>query len=161
MSITLALLAKMTVRETLSGNAIASNASPLVFDGFNLQKDLTAATTPPVTKHCEFTQALTAGAATIDLTALSGSLGSVTFSGLKLQAYLFTNLGANVMTISKGASNGYGLDAAAADYDIVVAPGATVMGYIPDVAPDVSGSAKNIDIAGTGTQSLEVVLVAG
>lgn len=78
------------------------------------------------------------------------------------QAILLKNDAANgTITVSKGASNGYGLDAGGADFDIPVAPGAALVMYFDDELPDVSGSAKTLDLAGTGTQSLQVALAAG
>ena len=163
MSISVQVRAEVTVSETLSYPALASNTPPLQWSGFNLNKKLGESTTPPAVKHAEFVKALSGGAATIDLTSLTGQKGeAVTFSGLKVQAILLKNDAANgTITVSKGASNGYGLDAGGADFDIPVAPGAALVMYFDDELPDVSGSAKTLDLAGTGTQSLQVALAAG
>lgn len=166
MSIRLRLQAIATIEEAISSApALASNSTPLVFNGYNTEQTLSGSTTPAVTIHTSFAKALAAGAGTIDLTSLpsaQGVSGAVTFSGLKLQAMLLKNASSNgTITVSKGASNGYGLDSGGADFDIPVAPGATALFFFDDEPPDVADGAKTIDLAGTGTQELQIVLVAG
>ncbi len=84
-------------------------------------------------------------------------------TGLKLQVLKLKAPTTNTATITatKGASNGYGLDSSGATWTIPLAPGAEAQLYIPDEAPNVSASVKNIDLAGTGTESVYVMIVAG
>ena len=106
-------------------------------------------------------QALTAGAATIDLTALTGTNGAaVDFTGLKVQAAKFINpVGNAAMTITFGATNPYLLGGTA--FKWILSAGQELLVYLNDASPDVASGAKNIDISGTLAQSLTCVLVAG
>jgi hypothetical protein len=99
--------------------------------------------------------ALTAGAATIDLTAIPGVQGNVTFSGIKVVYAIFQNPGSNTITVSEGASNGYPIGIH------VIHPGGYRVCYFKDGLGDVSGSDKTIDLAGTGTDTLNAIFVAG
>lgn len=108
------------------------------------------------------TVALVAGAKTLDLTSLDyGDLTAKDFTGLKVQFALFKNPSGNgTMNIKTGAANGYNIFGATAS-EITLIGGGAALFVNPEGTPDVSGSAKTIDIAGTGTESLEVILVAG
>lgn len=149
----------LSVRETPTVGVDAVS-NPIVTYSFAAADRLNATSTPVATKQYADTVALTAGAATIDLTAMTGFGGAaITFSGLKVQLFKFRNNGANAMTIGEGASNGYEMLGNA--WSIVVPPGGIVMLYMPESAPDVGGSAKTIDVAGTLVQEFDVHIVAG
>jgi hypothetical protein len=154
----------LTAAETLTTN-VPDAATPTVnHTGFNSTATLNAASTPPVSKMASFQQALSAGAATIDLTALVGTNGAtVTFNGLKVAAVKFQNPGtnANAITIKAGASNAYLLGGAA--WSWILQPGDEFLWKAGAVnaAPTVGASLKNIDLAGTGTQALNVIVIAG
>jgi hypothetical protein len=146
------------------GGVFVGDDGDYVINGMNHSATLTGSSTPPVTKVSAFQQALTAGAATIDLTSLpdeDGVAAAVTFSGLKVQWAHFENpsTNANSITISEGASNGYELAGNA--WTVTLDPGEQVVYLGNDTSPDVSGTTKNIDLAGTGTQALNVTLIAG
>lgn len=125
----------------------------------------TASTTVPVTKVASGTKALSSGTATLDLTALPGITAdeTITFSGLKVQFVFLRNLStnANKISITKGASNGYCFDAGETTQTIILDPGACCFFRIPDSAPDVGSGKKTLDLAGTGAQVLEYILIAG
>lgn len=164
MAVALTYATNLTVVETLANNTpSAPDATRKVtHTNFNSAASLSAATTPPVTTAAFFQQLLTAGAATIDLTALTGTNGAtVNLTGLKVQAIKFKALAtnANPITIGEGASNGYEL--LGSGWTLDLAPGQEIVIYGNDATPDVGGSAKEIDLAGTGTQGLEVSIVAG
>lgn len=159
-----------TAIETLAAGVPGSSSPKITYAGFNSSQTLNAGTTVPVTKIVTFEPTLSAGALTIDLTALTGANGaSVTFSGLKLQFMLFNNgtttngvvaAGSNSsVNIAEGASNGYPLFGAS--NDITIPAGGSFMIYFPDALADVSGTDKTIDLAGTGTDAFECVLIAG
>jgi len=116
-----------------------------------------------VTKVAAFSQALTGGAATIDLTALDGTVGTVDGTGLKLQVFKLKAPTTNTATLTatKGASNGYGLDSAGATWTVPLAPGQEFLFYGDDDPPDISSTKKNIDLSGTGTESVQVMIVVG
>lgn len=160
MSVTVKIKSRLDVLETLTA-ALASDKNVLI-DGASTEKTLNSATTVPATKVAAFTKALSTGAATIDLTALTGTNGAtVDFTGLKVQAAKFINpsTNANAITVTFGAATAYLLGGAA--FKWILAPGQELLFFGNDAAPDVSASLKNIDLAGTGSQALTVVLVAG
>lgn len=159
MSVTATVAFTCTVAETLPNNTdSAADANRKVTHGaFDETFTLNATSNPPATTFAGFVKALTAGAATIDLTALTGTNGAtVNGTGLKVQVLRVKNLGANDLTISTGASNGYNFGGSA-----VIKPGALFMIYVVDGLPDVAAGAKNIDLAGTTTQTSEWSIVMG
>jgi hypothetical protein len=162
MSVSVELEMKCTVTEVLpnnTGSASSSNRT-VTHSLFNVAKSLNGTSTPAVTKQASFVQALTAGAATIDLTDLFGTNGaSVDGTGLKVQAIRVTNLGAAALTIEPGASNGY--DAFGASSVVVVPAGGTVMLYAPEGTPDIGPTAKTLDLTGTGTETSQFTIVMG
>lgn len=163
MAIRLDLASEATVTDStvLPGTVRAS----VKFDAFKTTKRLDATTTPAVEKHTSYTVPLVAGAATIDLTSLPDPLGSgtITLAGLKVQSLKFKAASTNTakITVSKGASNGLGKGSAGDTWTSVIVPGGEELHYMPEGTPDVAGGAKTIDLAGTGTESLEVTIVAG
>lgn len=105
---------------------------------------------------------LVAGAATIDLTALSDSEGNtIATTGKKVRAIKIkptsTNTGA--ITLVDGASNGYELFGDG--FSIALNGGNHVLAYFGVDAPDIGSSTKNIDLSGTGTESIDIVIVFG
>ncbi len=120
------------------------------------------AVTTGITKAASFAQAMSGGAATIDLTALVGVNGlAVDGTGLRVQWMLVENpaTNGNPITISEGASNGY--DGFGASFSLTLAPGAYAVVFSADAGSDISGSKKTLDLAGTLTQALNVVLAIG
>lgn len=148
------------VSETLATGVDASVSPTIRQTGFDLSATLNASSTVPATKVAFDSTALTAGAYTLDLTSTVGTLGSaVDMTGLKVQFVLIKNTGAARLTIVQGASNPYNMGGASFTYCIEAGQ---VMGfYGADANPDVSGTAKNIDISGTGTNAFNFLVVAG
>lgn len=123
---------------------------------------LNAGSTPDGELHADMSVAMTAGAATIDFTALTKRGGvAQSFNGKKVRAIAFYNpvANANIITISEGASNG--LPLFGATFKIGIQPGDYVFAYLGDAGTAVGGTDKNIDLAGTGTQALQMLAVAG
>jgi hypothetical protein len=121
-----------------------------------------ASSTVTATKCVVDKLALTGGAATIDLTALTGPNGAaVTFSGLKVIGGVFflptTNSGAS-LTIAKGASNGYELQST---HSIICTKGCWHLMEFGSRPSAVGGSNKTLDLSGTSTDQLWYALVAG
>jgi hypothetical protein len=165
MAVSIDLRMQMTVLETVSGAGLSGTVT-IPQDALNFLTSLHALSSPAVTKDSFIAQALTAGAATIDLTSMPNALGTaaqVTFSGLKVQCMIIyapaTNTG--TITMSRGASNGYGLNAAGDSFSIRCCPGFRAVMFFDDEPPDVGGSAKTIDLAGTGTETLYIGFGAG
>lgn len=165
MSLSVTYVSKVTILETLTGDFVDPANATVGFNGLDLTETLTGATTVPVTKHAEDTLAMTAGAATINLAALPGKTAEETVvgTGLKVQYLKIVNpiTNANSITVSKGASNGYGLNAAGTTWSVPLSPGQEFTFRGNDSAPDIAAGARTIDVAGTGTQSVEYVVVMG
>lgn len=165
MSVEVTFAATITTVETLETNVVAASANKdkrVTHTGYNVSDTMNSGSTPPATKCAYFLKAMSEGAGTIDLTALTGTNGAtVSFSGLKVQAATFRNPPANgnAITVGEGASNGYELGGDG--WTFILQPGMSITIYGNDATPDVGGSTKTIDIAGTGSQALEVSLVAG
>jgi len=165
MSVTLTYAATGTVAEVIANNDISfSNTAnkTVTHSALNQSGTLTSATTPPVTKVAIFNQALTGGAATIDLTALTGTNGAATtMYGLKVQ-YIFVkakSTNANAITLTEGASDGYAL--MGNGWTVTLAANQWFTFYGNDATPDVDSGAKTIDLSGTGSQSVDIEIVAG
>src|SRR5215475_5914347 len=112
MAVNVSYTAGIAATETLDGGTgatdVQSGQGNVVHNQWNQNIALTSVTTPATTKYASVAQALTAGAATVDLTALTGTNGAaVNANGLKLVAVRFQNPGSNPITVAKGASNGY------------------------------------------------------
>lgn len=164
MSISVSAAMTLSVTETLAGIPFASTTAKdkqIVHNGLNETWTLNSGSTPPATQVCDFQKALSTGAGTIDLTAVPGSLGNLDLTGLKVQLVRFRNPSgnANPITVTFGAANGYLLLGTA--WKMILQPGQSVELFLNDASPDVDATHKNIDIAGTGSQALDVLLVAG
>ena len=162
MSITVTYTSSATVKEVLETNAGSATAAhrTVTHDQFNTSKTLSAGSTPPVTRVAAFTQALTDGAATIDLAALVGTNGvAVDGTGLKVQVLKVKNLGANALTIVPGASNGYNLAGAASK--IILGANDEALLLFNDTQPDVASGARTLDLTGTGVQTSQWEIVLG
>lgn len=162
MSISCALAMRLTVDETLETTTapyINSSAAALNHNGVDKTVTLTASSTPAVDTVVAFKATLVAGAKTIDLTSITHNGATVSLSGKKIKAIKFRNPSANAMTITEGASNGYELLGNA--FTFILLQNQELQIYLADGAPTVSGSLKNIDVSGTGTQYIDVIAVAG
>lgn len=164
MSVAVSYESTITTVETITTNVPAASTSDktITHNGYNSSSSLTSVTTPPVTVCAYFSKALSTGAATIDLTALTGTNGAtVDGTGLKVQCWKFKNpaTNANTITVTFGASNPYLLGGAA--FKWILSPGQEIQGYGNDATPDVGSGAKTIDLAGTGSQTLECSIVMG
>jgi hypothetical protein len=155
---------QMTVTETLSvsiPDVVAQNAV-VVHDQFNRTATLNASSTPAVSVSASFVATLSGGALTIDLTNMTGTNGAVVnANGLVPRLIKFMNpaTNANPITIAKGASNGYtGLGAT---YSRTLQPGQETSDYLANNGTAVSGTVKTFDLTGTGSQVLNVQVVAG
>ena len=151
-----------TITETLASNTegIDSNKRVVTHDAFNEGATLTGASTPAVSLPASFLLTLTSGAATISLRALTGTNGAtIDGNGLKLQLIRIKNLGANVMTFTFGASNPYNVFGSTGILQVPV--GGVAMLYGGNNLPAIDATHKNIDVAGTGSQTAEVTIVMG
>jgi len=131
--------------------------------GFNAaQRVLKSDSSPPVTCGALFQQALAAGAATIDLTALDGfNDKAVNGTGLRVQLLRVKNptTNANPITVAKGVSNGY--DGFGAAFSVTLQPGAEMTFLTNDAGGDIGSGNKTLDLTGTGVQALDVEIILG
>jgi hypothetical protein len=161
MAVSLTYAATCTVVETIANNTGSATEAnrKVTHTEHNRAANLSATTTPAVTLTANFLLTLTTGAATIDLRDLTGTNGaSVDGNGLKVIAVQVTNLGANPMTFSSGASNGHNTFT---EDGTVVSPGGTIQIFTNDNGDDISGTTKTWDVAGTGSQTAKVTIVMG
>lgn len=164
MAVTVTYAATVNTVETLSTNvpAISTANNTITHSGYSTTATLTASTTPPVTQCAYFLKALTVGAATIDLTALTGTNGAtINGTGLKVQVAKFKNpaTNANNITVKFGAANPYNL--LGASWTLILAPGQEITVYGNDATPDIAAGAKDIDLSGTGSQELQCSIIMG
>ncbi|HUS40967.1 MAG TPA: hypothetical protein VMX74_16050 [Pirellulales bacterium] len=164
MSVSVSYESKVNTVETITTSvpAISSANNSVTHDGYNTSDRLTATTTPPATKCAYMLKALSGGAATIDLTDLIGANGvTVDGTGLKVQVMKFkaSTGNANAITVTFGASNPYALKGASFAFDLKAGQEDTF--YANDATPDISALACEIDLSGTGSQSLQVSIVMG
>lgn len=160
MAVSLAYALKADVTETLETNVDAANNPSIVHSKYSLSGTLNATSSVPATKVVAGKFALTAGARTLDLTNLVGTNGAtVNGTGLKVQSLLLRPRGPSAMTFSQGAANPYQFGGA--NWSIRRASGQAVMLLGNDQDPDIAGGAKNIDVAGVGTEEFEMVIVMG
>lgn len=167
MAATLTYSTNFKVVETLEANvqAASSTNSRVTHDQFNTSVTLNAASTPAITKTANYELALSAGAVSVDLTALKAAgqatAGTIDGTGLKVQAVRLKNksTNANNMTFAEGATNGYALFGTG--WTITLPPGGEVTAYLPEGSPDVAAGDRVIDITGTGAQVAQIQFVLG
>lgn len=162
MSVDVNYSSKITTTEVLATNMTEANDATVRFNGMDTTATLNASSTPAVTKAAFFAQALTGGAATVDLTALTGANGAtVDGSGLRVQLLKAQNPSTNTgaITIAIGASNGY--DGFGAAFSVAVDPGAEILIRTDDAGSDIGATKKNLDLSGTGTEALTLGIIMG
>lgn len=165
MSISVTYRSDLSVVETVEGPFVSPVDATFTANGLSTDETLTASTTPPVTKHADYELTLSSGTGSINLAALPGrtSEETVVGTGLKLQHMKLRNksTNANIITITKGASNGYGLNAAGASWTVVLDPNQEFLFRGNDSTPDVGSGARLMDVTGTGSQVLQVQITLG
>lgn len=155
--------------EQLDQPGAAEANSRITFDAFNKLETRNGSSIPPAQRWAAFVVTLSAGAATIDLTALVTTNGAIfDATDYRLLELLVLNENANAVTITKGASNGYQASGFPfPDDGIKVAPkgsnsnGGRLHLYFGSSCPLVSGTVKTLDLAGTGTDQFQFALLLG
>ena len=153
--------------EVLSAaDAAAVGQNSVALTAFNAQVALNSASATPVTVTCFMTATLVAGALVVDLTAAPKSIGSGTqdLTGKKLIGLILNNpAGNHAVTIGPDATNGYQLFGGT--NTVTVPAGTSVVTrlqlYFGTALPAVGGSAKRIDLSGTGTESFQLGMLFG
>ena len=161
MSVSVTYAATATVVETLPNNTGSAPTATrqVTHTEYNESATLNSGSTPPATLVAEFLLTLTAGAATIDLTALTGTnSATVDGTGLRPQVVRIKNLGANAMTFVTGASNGHNHFTSSGT---VVRPSGHIMNFPYDGDEDIDATHKTWGVSGTGSQTAEVTIILG
>lgn len=165
MSLTVTRTNLVRVVETLTGTFVSPSDATVTYDGMSTSQTLTGSTTIPVTKHSEDEVTMSSGSGSINLVALPGKSADQTVdgTGLKVQKMILKNKtgNANSITVAKGASNGYGVNAAGTTWTVSLSPGQQITFDLEDAAPDIASGARLIDITGTGSQILQFTIVMG
>jgi hypothetical protein len=161
MAVTSSYQSKLTVTRTFDTTSADGGTATIRGD---TTQSRTATTTPAVTQAGSAEKAMTAGAGTIDLTALALQFGgTVDLTGLRLRHWKIaapaTNAGS--ITISKGASNGF--TGFGANFSITLPPGGEWLGSDAGHANPaaVAAGVKTLDLAGTGTDEIQLIFAAG
>lgn len=143
----------------------SNDNGPINHNAFDVLQNLTATGTtgsPAISKGGSFEFTLSGGSLSVDLTNLTGTNGvTVDATGLKLQAMLLRQPAGNaVMTIKKGVTNGY-KPGGSSDFSISLTAGEAAAFLFDETSDEVGASLKTLDLAGTGTQKLQAVLLFG
>ena len=105
---------------------------------------------------------LSSGTATIDLKALANSEGTtIVTEGKKVRVFKAkaADDNANPLTLTFGASSAYLLAGAA--WKVILNADDSVLFILNDNAPAISSSTKDIDLSGTDTQSVDIIIIFG
>jgi len=153
---------EITVVQTLGDTSLLPTARTVTHNQMNTLKTLNGSSTPPASVTSKYRQLLSGGAATIDLTAVLSTNGAIVSAlGLKMQAIKVKALedNANPIAIVPGAVNGYVWTGTTPRIDL--AGGQEDCKYLNAKAPVVASGAKTLDLAGTGTQGVDIEIVLG
>lgn len=150
------------VEEITTGVAGAASAKrQITYDNFDVGGTLLPDGSVPVSKVVATTKALTTGALTLDFTSITGANNlAQDMTGLRLQLLMIANpTGNGSMNFAEGASDGY--EALGNGFDFTLLAGQRILFYGNEATPEVASGAKTIDVAGTGSQSFQLVAVFG
>jgi len=158
------LTAVFEVIESLSATNLSGTTSSAAekVNKINKVREMTSGTTPDAEVVYMGTEALTAGTATIDLKALTNSEGDTIVTEAKKVRAIFmgaTSSNTAAITLTEGASNGYELGGDG--WKLALTDEQWAIIYLGSDAPAVGDSTKNIDISGTGTESVKLLIVFG
>lgn len=159
----------LTIDETLGLGLDGVDTDPTMVHDFGADSaTLDANSSPPATKSWSDQLQLAAGAGALDLTALDRGpiLSDVDFTGLKLQAIKLTCPTTNTGGITvekKDAVTGYnpfGVDNSTAE-KVTIVPGGGIVMFFDDELEDIDATHKDLTFTGTGTEAINIILVAG
>lgn len=163
MALTLTFTPTIQAAETLESGVTFASDTSITHAISDLSLALTGSSSPPVSKIAEGRKAMSGGAGTIDFSAIAGANGATQdMTGLKLRFAIFRNPSTNTGSISivDGASNGYNIFGDSSGSETLLV-GQWLIRYFAGNADAVASGDKTIDIAGTGTESLDYWLVFG
>ena len=137
----------------------ASDAS--ITHAFTVDQDFPNGTSLPATVVGSFTLTLASSTAFIDMNAVPiGNGATADATGLKLQCLAVANRSGNGdLVLSYGTSSPYNF--AGTSFNFAMEAGGKFLAFQNDGAADVSTAARYILATGTGTQSFDVMVIAG
>lgn len=169
MSVVATAILGLTTVENPEQGVDDATASTVTHDAYSSSQTLTSSSTPAVTACNAFEKALSSGTGIIDLTALPSTGQAVSGltpgvfdrSGLRVQAIKVVAPAENSgpLTLTYGAATPYLLFGSG--WKIILNPGEEFEWKGYGVAPVISSSYKHIDLSGTGTDVLKVLLLFG
>lgn len=163
MSVQVLLSSKLTATETSTDGYVDSSNNSIGTNGLDTTKTLNSGSTPAVSVQASFQIAMSGGAATLDLTAITDRVTGAIKSGngLRIISLKLRNKSTNANSISvvPGASNGYQYKGS--DWKTTLSPGDEELHYSPTSSQTVGSSHKTLDISGTLAQVLEGQIVFG
>lgn len=156
--------ASIEVIETLSKTNLegSTSSNKELISKISKALNLSSGSTPDAELIYEGTEALTAGSATIDLLTLSDSEGNtIATTGKKVRVIFIAPTSTNTaaITLTEGASNGYELGGDGWTFALTDEQWALI--YLGTDAPDIGAAAKDIDMSGTGTESVKLIILFG
>lgn len=159
MSATVKLKLIAEIKDISSHALVKSSDASRSWGGLgDIDETLSATSTPDVENVAAFIATLTAGAVTIDWTALTHADGDTrSAAGKKLRFIQIMNPAANTanIVVTKGASNGY--SPVGTTFTIPISPGGGFLWYLQSDAADVTnGSADTWDVTGSGSETFYV-----
>jgi hypothetical protein len=164
MSIQATIAAAITIIDTDAGFGVGAD-NTRTYDAYNKLEVLNAGSTPPVSKYSCAQVAMSGGTGSVDLRALADRNGgtSIDGNGLKVQSVLFYNpaTNANSITVSEGGTNGHPLCGASFTFTLQPGQGHLIFNYGVSVGTTIATADKTWDLAGTGSQALDVVVAMG
>jgi len=165
MSVATTFNMRMDTTETLDQDVDSAPQPTVLHTALSIKGTLDAGSTPAVTMHSQQIYSLSGGAKTIDLTALLSTYGRILDgTGLKVRLLRFENRGTHVMTIGKGATNGYDLFGGSIAPAVPAPDGTTQTGLMisfGDGLAAIDGTHKTIDVAGTLTEQFALSIDLG
>ena len=164
MSVDASIQMAIKVAETLAMTSLGSDSNGVVHYNLFHEAVLHSGTTPDLDSVWGARVSLSAGDGTIDLAALARTgQTNLDLTGKVVHAWLIHLLAASAaMSFQGGATNPFELFGGATSL-INLEPDEWRMGYRPGSTGygTVAAGAKEIDIAETGTDQFDIVLVAG
>lgn len=150
----------MTIRATSQPTVAGVSSPAIVFDEYLTRKNLSGSSAPEVSAVTGILKSLSGGAATIDLTSVPDITGTQSMSGLSLRTLYLKATAENSGSISiqAGATNGYSLFGSSGK--VTLPPGDSLALCLSNTN-DVDGTHKTIDLAGSGTDSIQVQMTFG
>lgn len=155
------IVSTITTTENLSKSTLLDNKVEHG-KGINQALSYNSGSTPDAEMVYSGTVTLGSGTATLDLTNIANSEGDTIVStahkprAIKIIAASDND---NVITVSKGASNGYtGLGTS---FSIGLLAGESFLSIFGTAVVDISGTVKTLDFAGTGSQTCDIFILFG